>query len=332
LAAAALHRTLDTAWRRTSYTALTAGVHDGAPAVGSEPELAEKDDEPPTPAPAAAPDPSREVLSPMAELPGGTAFGTVVHAVLERIDPTATDLPAELREHAHAAVARLGPAGLDVGALVAALVPALRTPLGPLTGGRALAELPPADRLTELEFELPLRGGDRPNGTSRLGELAPLLRAQLPSTDPLRVYADLLADPVLADTTLAGYLTGSIDAVLRVDGRYVVVDYKTNRLGLPDTPLTAWDYRPEAMRDAMVSAHYPLQALLYEVAVHRFLRWRLPDYDPARHLGGVLYLFLRGMCGPGVALGDGAVPGVFGWQPPPALVVAASDLLAGGAR
>ena len=48
----------------------------------------------------------------------------------------------------------------------------------------------------------------------------------------------------------------------------------------------------------MIDAHYPLQALLYGVALHRFLRWRLPDYDPERHLGGTLYLFVRGMCGP----------------------------------
>ncbi len=48
----------------------------------------------------------------------------------------------------------------------------------------------------------------------------------------------------------------------------------------------------------MIAAHYPLQALLYSVALHRYLRWRLPGYDPERHLGGVLYLFVRGMCGP----------------------------------
>ncbi len=109
----------------------------------------------------------------------------------------------------------------------------------------------------------------------------------------------------------------------------MVIDYKTNRLGDPDAPLTAWDYRPAALADAMLQAHYPLQALLYEVALHRFLRWRLPDYDPRRHLGGALYLFLRGMCGPGVRFADGAVPGVVDWQPPAELVVAASDLLAG---
>jgi exodeoxyribonuclease V beta subunit len=158
------------------------------------------------------------------------------------------------------------------------------------------------------------------------------LQRHLAPDDVLAAYAELLADPVLGDNALKGYLTGSIDAVLRVDGRFVVVDYKTNRLGTPDTPLTAWDYRPQALRTAMIGAHYPLQALLYEVALHRFLRWRIADYDPERHLGGVLYLFLRGMCGPAVRFADGARPGVFAWEPPAALVMALSDLLADGVR
>jgi exodeoxyribonuclease V beta subunit len=79
----------------------------------------------------------------------------------------------------------------------------------------------------------------------------------------------------------------------------------------------------------MIDAHYPLQALLYGVALHRFLRWRLPDYTPERHLGGTLYLFLRGMCGPATPVVDSVPCGVFGWAPPPALTVALSDLLHG---
>jgi exodeoxyribonuclease V beta subunit len=332
LSAALLGRELDTSWRRTSYSALTAAVHDAGPAIASEPEMSEKDDEPPTPVTAGAVTHElADVLSPMDALPGGTAFGTLVHAVLERFDPTVEDLPAQLRAHVAAQLARSGPAGLDPDLLTAALLPALATLLGPLAGGRALQDIAPADRLAELDFELPLRGGDRPNGASRLRDVAALLREHLPSGDPLAPYAAELADPLLGDVALKGYLTGSIDAVLRVDGCFVVVDYKTNRLGVPDAPLTAWDYRGSAMAEAMLQAHYPLQALLYEVALHRFLRWRLADYAPDRHLGGVLYLFLRGMCGPGVTFADGVLPGVFEWRPPASLVVATSDLLAVGA-
>jgi exodeoxyribonuclease V beta subunit len=89
--------------------------------------------------------------------------------------------------------------------------------------------------------------------------------------------------------------------------------------------LTTWHYRAEAMAEEMQRTHYVLQALLYSVALHRFLRWRQPGYDPARHLGPVLYLFVRGMTGPGSPPGAG----VFTWTPPAALVTELSDLLAG---
>ena len=79
----------------------------------------------------------------------------------------------------------------------------------------------------------------------------------------------------------------------------------------------------------MGHSDYPLQALLYAAVLHRFLRWRQPGYDPELHLGGVLYLYLRGMCGPETPLVDGAPCGVFAWRPPIALVDALSDLLDG---
>ena len=81
----------------------------------------------------------------------------------------------------------------------------------------------------------------------------------------------------------------------------------------------------------MQRAHYALQALLYTVALHRYLRWRLPGYDPERNLAGVLYLFLRGMIGPDTPVVDGSPCGVFAWRPPAALVEALSDVLDRGA-
>ncbi|PQM49477.1 RecBCD enzyme subunit RecB [Mycobacterium talmoniae] len=132
---------------------------------------------------------------------------------------------------------------------------------------------------------------------------------------------------MLGDQPLRGYLSGSIDAVLRLPGpRYLVVDYKTNYLGD-----TAADYVYPRLAEAMLHSDYPLQALLYAAVLHRFLRWRQPAYDPARHLGGVLYLFVRGMCGPDTPVLDGHPAGVFSWRPPAALVTALSDLLDAGA-
>ena len=163
------------------------------------------------------------------------------------------------------------------------------------------------------------------------------LRRHLPGTDPLARYPDRLMGDGLGGATLRGYLAGSIDAVLRVRGgpatSFLVVDYKTNLLRDPNDPgmeRLAWGYRPDVLPDAMIAAHYPLQALLYCAALHRFLRWRVPGYDPAVHLGGVLYLFVRGMTGP-LAPSRGTTPcGVFSWQPPAGLVVELSDLLDGG--
>ena len=278
----------------------------------------------------------RSVPSPMSDLPGGTAFGTLVHEVLEHVDTDTGDLPGELLRHCREAALARG-LGVAPDALSAGLAPVMATPLGDLAGGRTLADVRTGDRLAELAFELPLAGGDEPRrGAATLRAVGDLLRRHLPADDPFAPYAERLGGPRMPTEPLRGYLTGSIDAVLRTTGddgapRYLVVDYKTNRLAPATEPVTAWHYRPEAMTAAMIDAHYPLQLLLYSVALHRFLRWRQPGYDPDRHLGGGLYLFVRGMVGPGTPVVDGMPCGVMAWRPPTALVVDLSALLDGRA-
>jgi exodeoxyribonuclease V beta subunit len=110
----------------------------------------------------------------------------------------------------------------------------------------------------------------------------------------------------------------------------VVVDYKSNWLGDGDGSLTSADYERARLVEAMLHSDYPLQALLYSVVLHRFLRWRQPGYEPGRHLGGVLYLFVRGMCGSDTPVVDGHPAGVFDWHPPASLIVAMSELLDAG--
>ncbi|WP_310528283.1 UvrD-helicase domain-containing protein [Nocardioides sp.] len=335
-------RTVDTAWRRTSYSSLSAAgaAHTDSGSWSepmSEPEEPPEVDDALVLLEAGAPDvETAAVPSPMADLPVGATFGSLVHAVLEHADPAAADFRAELLGHITEQLV-WWPVDLDAEALADALVAVCTSPLGPLAADRTLLDLRLPDRLRELDFELPLAGGDDatyPTIGVRLGDLAPLLRRHLPVGDPVLSYADTLEDDAdLADQPLRGYLTGSIDVVLRVavDGteRFLTVDYKTNWLGDLDAPLSAHDYRPAVLDDAMGHSAYPLQALLYTVVLHRFLRWRLPDYDPASHLGGVLYLYLRGMCGPDTPRIDGAPCGVFAWRPPVALVEELSGLLDG---
>ena len=338
LAVRVFDRRVDTDWRRTSYSALLRAAEDRAPGVTSEPEITVKDDEfddvpavPSDPVPVSGAD----LPSPMADLPGGATFGSLVHAVLETADPRAEDLAAELT----AAVDRhfaWWPVDAPPDVLAAALVPVHDTPLGPLAPGLTLRDIGRPDRLCELDFEIPLAGGDLVHAAPdvTLGHVADLLRDLLPADDPLRDYAERLRGPGLGPAKLRGYLSGSIDAVLRVPypaggHRYLVVDYKTNRLGDAQHPSVAGDYAPGQLAAAMVHSDYVLQALLYSVVLHRFLRWRLADYRADHHLGGVLYLFLRGMCGEQTPVFDGSPAGVFSWHPPAELIIAVSDLLDG---
>jgi len=329
LAAARFDRHLDLWWRRTSYSDITAEAHE--PLVASEPEQPGLSDEPEAPAPVpvgpgqvGAGDAMADLgrSSPLGAMPVGVAFGTFVHSVLEATDFAAADLDAELAERVAAAQLRRP---LELGApgvIVEGLRAAIDTPLGPLLAGRRLRDISRRDRLDELEFELPLVGGDEPSGRLTVRAIAEVLRRQLPPEDPMARYAARLEDPSLR-AQVRGFLTGSIDLVIRVDGpRFAIADYKTNWLGPADEPLLLAHYRPDAVAEEMSRAHYGLQALLYTVALHRYLRWRLHGYDPDQHLAGVLYLFVRGMAGdPG--------HGVFAWHPPGALVRCLSDVLSG---
>lgn len=336
--AARLGRDLDRSRARWSFTAISShdrseqdpldegdgdrGAHDeGPPPDAPDPDLA--------PAP---PDPPPAVELPLGPVPGGAAFGTLVHSVLEVVDFAATDLDAALA----GPIAELGrwndwPA--PEAEIRAGLRAAIETPLGPLAGGLRLRDLGRADRLDELSFELHLADGGPPIAAAAIGAL---VVAHLDPSHPLQPWAASVAAgrfPV----DLAGHLTGSIDAVLRVPGPagphphcYLVVDYKTNTLGRRGEAPTIEAYRPEHLPEAMAHHHYPLQALLYAVALHRYLRWRLPSYEPAVHLGGAAYLFVRGMVGADTPVVDGHPCGVFSWAVPAPLVVATSDLLDGG--
>jgi exodeoxyribonuclease V beta subunit len=363
LEAGRFDRTLDALWRRTSYSGITSGAHDAR--VGSEAERAVVSDEDegdattglPRPAmPRSTPDHPvsgavtkeaeaeakaeenrlRWVPSPLAATPRGADIGTLVHSVLESTDFTAADLDAELRRRVDHERARSHLEVGDPAALVAGLRAALDTPLGVVMGGLRLRDIAIGDRINEMSFEMPLVGGDIPTAELTLLAIAGLLRRHLPADDPLAGYADRLADPTLLGD-LRGYLVGSLDLVVRTRDshgtpRFTVIDHKTNWLGPDGEELSAWHYRPATLAAEMQRAHYPLQAVLYTAALHRYLRWRLPHYDPKRNLAGVAYLFIRGMSGADTPSVGGQRCGVFAWNPPPALVEALSDVLDRGVR
>ena len=334
LSVATLGRPLDRARARWSFTALTShhgrGYDPQADALGDARSADEGDDD-------GAAEPTEDLAGegtlPLGGIAGGAGFGTLVHEVLEHVDFAADDLESEVGRWVDDRLAwNSWPVDRDL--LVHGLTQVVRTPLGPLFGGRALCDLRRADRLDELSFDLTLgEGGHRPTDA----DLGSLLLDHL-ADDPNRRWAESLARGPFA-TVLAGNLTGSIDLVARIDdegtARYVVADYKTNRLAPRGATPTASMFQPDKLVAAMADHHYQLQALLYSVAVHRYLRWRLGDaYDPAVHLGGIGYLFVRGMVGPDTPNTEGVPNGLFEWRPPAALISDLSDLLdgSGGAR
>ena len=228
-------------------------------------------------------------------LPAGARFGTLFHDLMEQLpyfqpdDEEMDRLIAELSRH-H---------GLP---LDEAQRTRLRRQVHDTLGGRidsfTLSQLAPHQYLRERGFVL-----DAP-------ELSPTA---------LNALLDGQAgwSPLHGETTrahLRHYLQGFVDLTVEVDGRYHIIDYKTNRLTRYDAP---------ALAEAMAAHHYLLQALIYMVALHRTLRFSLgADYDPARHLGDAHYLFVRGM-----AAGTGA--GVFSAGFTPALIEKADQLFGG---
>ncbi|WP_445773657.1 exodeoxyribonuclease V subunit beta [Shewanella sp.] len=118
--------------------------------------------------------------------------------------------------------------------------------------------------------------------------------------------------------TLQGMLKGFIDLTFEHQGRFYIADYKSNHLGDKFS-----DYSESAMAQAINSHRYNLQYILYTLALHRYLRLRLPGYDYQQHLGGCYYLFLRGMSPeyPG--------SGVFFDKPPQALIEQLDTLFCG---
>ncbi len=240
--------------------------------------------------------------------PRGPAAGEAIHHAFEHIDFTApSGWPQAIEQALHLLRAMgepepAGDAALRARMLARLLEGTLTTPL-PLGTAQPLrlAELPRSRRLVELEFHLPSHRFD-----------AAALNALLESHGyPM---------PRLSFPTLRGFLKGFIDLVFEHEGRFFILDWKSNHLG--DSPAR---YGQEAMAAAMRDQGYHLQYLLYLVALHRYLRVRLPDYEPGRHLGGAVYLFVRGVR-PDWRDASGKPTGMFFHRPSPATIQALSAL------
>lgn len=281
-----IKRTLADDWRVTSYSGLQ--QHGQSIAQDLMPKLdvdaAGVGDVLPEPA-----------LTPH-QFPRGASPGTFLHSLFEELDftqPVSTEWVLKM----------LQSGGFDEKwqpVLTDWVTAILQAPL--TQQGISLSQLTAKDKQVEMEFYLPIASPLK----------ADALDALIREYDPLSAGC-----PPLNFRQVQGMLKGFIDLVFRHEGRYYLLDYKSNWLGDSSDA-----YTQDAMASAMQQHRYDLQYQLYTLALHRYLRHRIADYRYEDHFGGVIYLFLRGV--------DATDPnsGIFSTRPDAALIEKMDELFA----
>ena len=281
-----IQRTIADDWRVTSYSGLQ--QHGQSIAQGLMPKLdvdaAGGGDVLPEP-----------VLTPH-QFPRGASPGTFLHSLFEELDftqPVSTEWVLKMLQSG-GFEEKWQPVLTD---WITAILQA------PLTQqGMSLSQLTAKDKQVEMEFYLPIASPLK----------ADALDALIREYDPLSAGC-----PPLNFRQVQGMLKGFIDLVFRHEGRYYLLDYKSNWLGDSSDA-----YTQDAMAAAMQQHRYDLQYQLYTLALHRYLRHRIADYRYDDHFGGVIYLFLRGV--------DATDPnsGIFSTRPDAALIEKMDELFA----
>ncbi|EIR4241750.1 exodeoxyribonuclease V subunit beta [Vibrio parahaemolyticus] len=270
LSAKELQNPIDRNWRITSYSGLVKQgfhhvEHDATIEItGFDIDSSEEQDE------ADLLEPERSIFT----FPRGARPGTFLHSLFEEIEFTQ---PATTEENTQIILGLMESEQLDeewLPILQQLIDTVLATPLD----GKSLLlnQKAPSQRLVEMEFLLPVEVLS-----------APALNRVIQRHDPLSAKAG-----DLGFQTVQGMLKGFIDLVFEHQGKYYVLDWKSNHLGDDVT-----SYHGEALKSAMADHRYDLQYQIYALALHRFLRSRLANYQYDHHFGGVYYLFLRGMDG-----------------------------------
>jgi len=199
-------------------------------------------------------------------LPAGASFGNVIHDLLEDSDFSLMEESPELQARIEKKCSRYGVVAepSDIAKLLHCMVTTA------LPGDFCLGDIPSSSCLKEMPFYF-----------------------QLSPFQTRNIYTILAEDPTVlpvGERTVRGYLTGFVDLICLVDGKYYIMDYKTNSLGEAQA-----SYTRENLVEAMKSHNYGLQYWIYSLVLHHHLAGLMDDYDFNHHFGGVMYLFARGM-------------------------------------
>ncbi len=276
-------RLLQSHWSMSSYTALSALSVQESPETpldkAREPVgIGEKDDQTDT------------------DLPKGAQTGNVVHVLLETLEFDVLAGDNDISREMESACLRYG-LSLDEKQskrLRMLLKNTVLTPLSEQNDDFFLAKIASGQCLKEMPFYLSMQALD----TRKINAL----------------LQDSPGFQALSFKQMQGYLTGFIDLVCLYQGRYYLMDYKTNSLE---------QYAAQDLTSAMREHNYGLQYWLYTVVLHRYLQQRVPDYRYESHFGGVRYLFVRGM------QANTPMSGVYQDYPDFTIVQALSELFTG---
>lgn len=261
-------------WRLTSYSALVKQGHSQEPELSSDSIKNDEDDvvqalpEPEHPEAEAAVAPYSSIF----QFPRGARPGTFIHALFENVDFKQDFYQSKLEDMLVKQLRAENYPDQWLAVLQQLLTDVIACKLN--DSGLTLGQIDSQQRLNELDFTLSI---------TRFSAYSfnKLIQAQ----DPLAARA-----AKLNFYTVSGMLRGAIDMVFCWQGQYFVLDWKSNFLG--ENPA---DYNQAALEQAMIEHRYDFQYLIYTLALHRYLRHRIADYDYDRHIGGVYYLFVRGM-------------------------------------
>ncbi len=267
LIASSFSRKVDAAWTMSSFSAITHSVFSqhGAQARSEN----KKEDE--------SIGAGEEIV--LKNFPKGAGAGDFFHSIYEDIDFT---LPFDRIESMVQTKAELmgfsDPDWIRSAAL--SVQDVLKTKL---VGGEktfCLGQINDDQRFNELEFAFNVKDFNISK-----------MQTAFESSDPTFLHSGYVDRLLQINTnTFKGFIKGFIDLIVQCEGRWYILDYKTNYLGG-----TYAHYGKDALFDAMMEHHYFLQYHLYMIALHRYLGLRMKNYDYDQHFGGVFYLFVRGM-------------------------------------
>lgn len=211
--------------------------------------------------------------------PAGAKTGNFLHGILQKLDFSDV-CSARVTEEVRVRLTQFGFEEDWASAVCDMFQKVVRAPLAPGETPFSLSEIARKDRLNELEFYFPIKKVSTrtlskifsgPNGT----QFGPDFHSRMEE---------------LSFAPLKGFMKGFIDLVFHRDGRFYIVDWKSNYLGPRND-----HYHQKALLGAMVDNFYILQYHIYVLALHQYLKSRLRNYDYEKHFGGVFYIFVRGV-------------------------------------